>query len=514
MKGKIWKKITAGVLIAVVLVAVFALYVRPWYQVSSAKKASTGESPTAEYNDLMPDTDEIFSTVKDLVDMGARTPGTPAGDKAKQYVIDKFEELGLSDIEVVPAETDLWQCDSNKLVVGDTEIPSYFMRHTFNDGEYGAFSTPEGGLETEIVYVGEGKESDFKDVDVEGKIVVSDVTFTSVPIALTKVASYCFYDPDNTLSLLSSRTNPYSPDTYPYNYFRAMENGAAGFVGILSSYVDSNEYNNEDYSYLGDNMAIPGLWVTKSDGETIKSMIKDAGGEEDAVLKMTGSVEEVEAGAVIGFLPGESDDIIMVHSHYDSVTPGAVEDASGASVVLAIAEYYSQIPEEERDKTLMFTMMDTHFSDYDSHDAVVEEYFNGDYNILADVCIEHIANEAEDVDGELTLTGEVEPRIVFISKNDALIKITREEMVRQDLDRTILLSATIFGDEVPTDADMFFIQGVPIVSLISGPIYLYDNQDTIDKVAKDELKPTAQAYSDIIWRMMDLDASDYKKESE
>jgi len=140
---------------------------------------------------------------------------------------------------------------------------------------------------------------------------------------------------------------------------------------------------------------------------------------------------------------------------------------------------------------------------------VVARYFNGDYDILADVCIEHIALEAEEKDGAFELTGEVEPRIVFISPSKALIQITKEEMVRQDLDRTVILAATIFGDEVPTDADMFYAEGVPIISLISGPIYLYDNMDTIDKVAKDELKPTAQAYADIIWRMMKLNASEF-----
>jgi len=225
---------------------------------------------------------------------------------------------------------------------------------------------------------------------------------------------------------------------------------------------------------------------------------------------MTGSVEQITAGAVVGFLPGNSQETIMVHSHYDSVTPGAVEDASGTSVVLAMAEYYSKIPAEAREKTLMFVEMDTHFSDYDSHDSVIDAYFQDGNQILVDVCIEHIANEAEDVDGNLTLTGQIEPRVVFVSDSSKLKQITKEETVRWGLDRTVVLPATIFGEDVPTDADMFFVEGTPIISLISGPIYLYDNQDTIDKIAKDELRPTAQAYSDIVWRLMQLDASSFQ----
>jgi hypothetical protein len=112
--------------------------------------------------------------------------------------------------------------------------------------------------------------------------------------------------------------------------------------------------------------------------------------------------------------------------------------------------------------------MDTHFSDYNSHDAFIEKYLGKVHNILADVCIEHIANEAEEKNGKLVLTGKVEPRIIFASKIGALLDITKEEIVRHKYKRTIVLPANMFGDEVPTDAGLFYDAGVPIISLVSG----------------------------------------------
>ena len=47
-----------------------------------------------------------------------------------------------------------------------------------------------------------------------------------------------------------------------------------------------------------------------------------------------------------------------------------------------------------------------------------------------------------------------------------------------------------------------------MVSLISDPIYLYDKQDTLDKVYKPHLRPWALAYKEMIARMSRMPVSD------
>jgi hypothetical protein len=255
-------------------------------------------------------------------------------------------------------------------------------------------------------------------------------------------------------------------------------------------------------------MKLPGLWVSKQAGGRLKEHI--ASGNANAVMTLTGERKTVRGNAVVASLPGKSDETILVHSHFDSSTTGAVEDASGTSVVLALAKYFSQIPFEERDRTILFAFMDTHFTDYDTHDAFIAAYLDGKTNILADVCVEHIANEfAEDEAGNFTLTGLPEPRIVFVSDVKALVKITKEEILRHKYSRTVVLPAKLLGDEVPTDADMFYQQGIPIISMITAPIYLYDDIDTDEMVAKDELRPTADVFADIILRLLKLPAGDF-----
>lgn len=505
------------VLIAVVAfvgIVYGVFFVKPALELKQLEKLTPEDSPTAKCLAKMPDTEEIYGWVKELTDMGARIPGTDAGRLAQAYVLQNFTDFGIEDAEVVESISTNWRCNDWRLTVSGREIPSYFMAHSLSSGKYGDFSTPAGGLNAEIVYVGEGKEADFKKVDVKGKIVVSDVIMNDVPVGLAKFVSYLFYDPDKTLPITSSRRNPYETSNYPYNYFHAMENGAVGFIGVLSNYIDSNAYNNENLAYLGgdDNtMKIPALWVNKTDGADLVQTNKSAGGAVEANLQMEVQIKEVEAGAVVGLLPGQSDEIIMIQTHYDSSTTGATEDASGTAVVMALAKFFAQIPYEERERSLLFVAMDTHFTDYNSHDAFIEKYLGEDHKILADVCIEHIAYEAEEVDGEIVLTGELEPRIIFASKIDALLDITKEEIVRHNYKRTIILPADMFGEEVPTDSDLFYQVGVPIISLVSGPIYLYDNQDTIDKVPKEELRATAESFADIVWRLMKLPSQDFSK---
>ena len=471
---------------------------RALFQVNNIKQQQKLEnSPTAAYTELMPGTEEIYSYAKDLTDMGARLPGTFAWEEANAYVTEKLTSFGLENVKTVDSKTTLWTCTESSLTVGGEEISVYGMKHTFNTG-IGSNTTGENGIDAEIVYVGDGSEWDFKRIDVEGKIVVADVDFSPIPVKLAGLISYLSYDPYNQLGTI---TNPYSANTYPYNYYYAMENGAVGFIGVLTDYFESNEYNNEDYSYMGGKMQIPGMWITNSAAATIKELIAE--GKDDANLKMSVTVESTNAGAVVGVIPGKSDETIIIQSHYDSATPGGAEDASGTAVVLALAKFYSQIPADELDRTLMFVLMDTHFNDYESHDYFIAEYLGDGHKIVADICVEHIANEGEiDENGNLVMTGEAETKLFFVNDINALTTITTEEIVRHNLAKTVVLPTYIF-DEVPSDADMIYQEDVPIISMISAPIYLYDNCDTVDKICKEELLPVAETFADIIWRVDD-----------
>jgi hypothetical protein len=187
----------------------------------------------------------------------------------------------------------------------------------------------------------------------------------------------------------------------------------------------------------------------------------------------------------------------MVHSHHDAPWASAVEDASGVSEVLALAKYFSRVPPEKREKTLMFCTLDTHFSMYQGHLDLIAKIKQKDMNVIVDIALEHIGKEIVEKDGELVETGYVCPRGIFVTENPYLLSITRQAVEKNGLERIVILPTyTILG--VPTDAGDFNRAGFSIISLISPPLYIYDVADTLDKVAVDQLNPVATAFADII----------------
>ena len=487
------------IIIVLVLILVIWGFAIPAIKIHKLEKLSMDDSVTAKYTTYLDDTDTIYGYAQDLYDMGARRPGTEAGKKAQTYVKDKFTEFGLEDVDIIPSKTKLYTCDNATLSVNGETKDSCYINYSGSAGTFGAFQSDVTG---DMVYVGSDTASK---EDVKGKIVVADVGFQSIPYVACNYIGFLKYDPNHTIGLTDSKDVVYMGDSFTDSYFYYMEQGAAGYIGILTDYYDTPEYYSEDYTYLG-NMTMPGMWVSNKVGEEIKAAIKDDSAT--ASIQMSGSLEQVDAGAVVGYIKGKSEDTIMVQCHYDSITNGAVEDASGMSCLLALAKMYAQIPTEDIEKTILFIATDTHFSDYDTHDAVVEKLFGDDGHIVANLTIEHICEEYEiNEDGTISDTGNIDARVVFVNGSDTLRQIVNEEFVRHGMDRTLVLPSTLLGDNLCTDADEFYQEGIPLCNLISSPVYLYSSDDTMDKIAKDALVPTCETFSDILWRFMSVESS-------
>ncbi|TVP53419.1 MAG: M28 family peptidase, partial [Halomonadaceae bacterium] len=277
-----------------------------------------------------------------------------------------------------------------------------------------------------------------------------------------------------------------------------MDAGAAGFVGVLADYFDSNRYYNEFYRRLP--FTLPGVWVGPREGARIRELL----GENQAAtatLTLEGSRTETTARVVHGFIPGTSNDTIQVQSHHDAVWQGGVQDASGVAALLALAHYYAGQGPGEREKTLMFSSFSSHWTGYQLHQDFVGKYLEDnqtDYNLVANVTIEHIGRHGViNRDSlELQVSEQPEPRGILNNVSLDLNRSIAEAIKRHDLHRTALMGTEDIG--MPTDASFVYQAGLPTISLISGPVYLYDEMDTPDLVAQDQLQPVARVFIDII----------------
>ncbi|WP_336820142.1 M28 family peptidase [Gordonia sp. MMO-8] len=449
----------------------------------------------------------MMSTVRDLVDMGPRTTGSPAGRRASDYVAQRFRDAGLTDVHFEEVTSYDWKPSNAGLRVGATAVDAFPVSHSFipADAGPGVRSTGANGLTAPVVDIGRGK---IDGRNVRGKIVMFDLAFMLPTAGLLPLAEY-INDPDGTTFdpdvMLSA--NPYL--TSLESTIRAAQNGGAvGFVGVLSDYFNSNRYHNEYYRKLA--MRIPGMWVTRSAGARMRGLL--AKNRNRARIDLTVTRSAVTGRTVIGMLPGATTDTVMVQSHHDSVTTGAVEDATGTAEVIALAEHYGRLArtpgKRPRRKSMMFATFDTHFTGYQSHQAFVDKYIvrkQSKWNIVANTTIEHVGRRAKRAsNGKLVTTDQPETKGLFENVNLALKADLASSLTRNNVRSTTMLNAAPFQliqMGIPTDASFLLVAGVPVVSFISGPLYMYDDADTIDKVDVGQMAPVARFFRDTLDRL-------------
>jgi hypothetical protein len=118
--------------------------------------------------------------------------------------------------------------------------------------------------------------------------------------------------------------------------------------------------------------------------------------------------------------------------------------------------------------------------------------------VVLEVHLEHAAKRCNGVDGALVPTDDPEVRWWFTSRNPTLEANVAAAIAQHDLRRSLVLRPDIFFATPPTDGAFFPSAGVPIVQFLTAPMYLFDAQDTIDKIHQPTLEPLSRAVIQII----------------
>ncbi len=446
------------------------------------------------------DRDSMMATISDLVAMAPRASGTPGGDAAAEYVANRMRQAGLDEVWIEETPTFAWSVTDHSLTIDGTAITCRAINHcAVADGEQtGDLGTGPEGITAQIVDIGAGKVTDF---DVRGKIVLFDLAFTMTAASLLPLSWY-IHDPDRGLlrrDVLKS-VNPYVTSLTTV-MTAASQAGAVGVIGVLRDYPESVNYHNEYYRRTP--LALPGVWITKDTGQRLR-----ASGASQAHLTVHVRRREVAAKTVCGLLRGAKrpKDAIMIQSHHDSVGPGAVEDGTGVAEVIALAEHYGRLAATgvRRDSSLLFTTFDSHFTGYHAHQAFARTYLLADnppLNIRLNLTIEHVGLRAvKGADGGFESTGTTEPRAIFENLSPRMKLALVRTIRRHRLHTTAVVNAAVleYGRMgIPTDASFVLTSGVPTASLVSGPMYLYDDADTEEWVDVDQLEPVARAFIEL-----------------
>ncbi|GAG24979.1 unnamed protein product, partial [marine sediment metagenome] len=166
---------------------------------------------------------------------------------------------------------------------------------------------------------------------------------------------------------------------------------------------------------------------------------------------------------------------------------------SGIAMVLAQAAYWSAVPQEERPHDLLFILTSGHMCGGAGTRGFISAHRELLENVVLELHLEHAALEHVDRDGKLAPTGQPEPRWWFTTENPGLEDAVRAAISAEDLRRSLIVPPTIFANQPTTDGGAFHLEGVPLVNFLTAPVYLFDSQDTLDKIDREHLAAITRA---------------------
>ncbi|HOX28260.1 MAG TPA: M28 family peptidase [bacterium] len=447
-----------------------------------------------EYN--LPSTEEMMGCIEDMFAFGPRRIGTPPDLKCEDYLADALRASGFENVRKDPIPVRVWEAKDYKLSVRSASekefeaVPAFYIPYT-------AF-TPAEGVDGELLYVEPFDAADHLLKNWKGKVVVANIRFPKLDTDELSRFSMGLHDPQGAVKGISRFA--VWVRMYWSLYREAAKRGAAGFIGILADHYTGGQNYYAPYGFKEKDIhdkPIPGFWVDRVTGAEIRKLAKK--GSSRAKLLLTGSLNDGVSHNVIGEIPGESREAYIIACHHDSPFSSAVEDASGCSVVLAAAKHFARTRELKRTLIVMFTA--GHFYGSIGTRTFIERNPDGILDRTAlEFHVEHIAREAvEKADGGIEVLDRPDFVGAFVPFNRKIKRAVLNAVVSEGLDGTMLLPAHgPLGDFPPTDGGDFHIAGVPLVNFISPPVYLLNEEDTLDKVAKDRLVPTARTVVSVL----------------
>ncbi len=466
-----------------------------------------------------PTSENIQKDLENICKVPHRRIGTEEAHEIEDFLVSKCKELGLESVNKEPVEVINWKATNWKLTISikgkEIVVPCFYVLNT-------GF-TPDNGITAPLVYVGSGKEKDFKKIDVSDKIVVADIEFPTLPLGKLIKLTKLFYvsDPTNSINDTTDLILTFVLSNFPPQalggkrredsvYWRAFDRGALGLVLILRDYPSN--INSHWGPYDGVMKPIPALYVGKYDGVKVRELAQEENAQCTIILE--GIKEPSIAHNIWGILPGNSEEMIMISSHHDSAFKGASEDGTGVAMVLAQLRAWAKIPEKERPRSILFCLSAGHL-----YGGIGAETFARKYkdtlmkNVLVDLNLEHMCAKEVVEDPkthDFKITNNLSIGALFISRNEHLVAPVIKVCRDYNIERMLLIPDNFFATPPIGEAGHFVTQAdLKVIHWIRSPYYLLTAEDTLDKIDVDKLHSTAQCVSDLINSLMILSREKY-----
>ena len=395
-----------------------------------------------------------------------RVAGTKYDDMVEGIVEAKFKQFGLQDVHRqyfdLPAQ---WFPTKSEFVA--TSAGKTWRLETARPAT-GSVSAPRGGLDLDVAWVGLGTAADFAGRDVKGKLVI----IQSMP--MPGVVSHSA--------------------VYNGSARRAAERGAAAValnVAIPGNFQVQIGFNSER----------PTFTMGTEDTAALREALEKNPVKVHVELE-TESRSGLRDASVWGVLPGTTDEDIIVMAHHDAYFDGALDNASGMSVMLGLAEFFAKIPREQRRRTLKFVTTSGHhagsFGTQWMHDN--RSTFLAKTALV--INCEHVSVTQAYFDRSgpfLHNSDNIDARRWWVNGSDKLAATALAAWKTFGVTVYDTMDSNASGDMGAIDRD------VPTMQLIESAVYYHTDHDTPQIVPAAGLEAVARGYAKIIDQVNTMD---------
>ena len=436
--------------------------------------------------------DETYGYLEDIINItldnrpeGERYWGRIAGSAAEyataDYVARQFREFGLRDVRTEPVAggPQWWPDDWAVTLLADEAYGKATADYTLTSA-FPAVHLGEGEMDTvvegEMVYAGLGRAVDLVGRDLRGKIAIVRAELQPDPFFQTARG--------HIESLVAA--------------------GALGVITIMDA-PGNHQYALE---LLG-SVDVPCFVLGGDDGRFLEEVIAAAaqGGQSPRLrLRSQATVRPAWQGQnVLGVVPGQTDEYILVTAHLDGYFAAANDNAGGVAAALALARFFADPTRAQPRHTLLFIGTSAHHEFSDGAKAFIEAHPEVMEKTKLVFNIEHPSSiksyfrgplklERATVPGQLITTTSQSKRALSISKpTPPLVSIYQEA-----IDRYGLVVDSMIARRPTGDAYDFFLDGKLVVQILDANLWFHSDGDQLDTISRQGLERTTRAYAFIL----------------
>lgn len=271
----------------------------------------------------------------------------------------------------------------------------------------------------------------------------------------------------------------------------------AGAVAVITWVEQAGNMHVFDFGQCGG----PCFNIGGADGRFLTAAVRTAKEKGAPEVRLRLSLEArnmtgLSGSNVIGLVPGQSDEIIIINAHLDSWFDGAGDNADGVGVLLGLARYFGN-QEAKPARTLLFVGSGGHHSSGMNGPASVVT-MNPDLmkRVKLVVNLEHLAQFHIEAVPTWKVDPTEEPKNFGVSNSSPFLI----NLVKQAAQRYGFVIRPEVTNSVPGDLGGYAPLNVArIQGIHSGPLY-HTSGDTLESISNAGLEKAARFYAYVIER--------------